>query len=821
MFLIFIFVSNSFSQWGWFQNNSGITGNINDIGSLNASFWVVADIGKILRTSNNGLNWIDQPSGTTNNLNAITFADFASYTYRGYIVGANGTALRTSNSGITWNLLSTGISQVLNDVCEMRDTFTVIAVGNNGTIIKSTNSGASWMVKTCPTTNDLYGVIQSFVSVVCAVGEAGTVLVSFDLGDNWIQVQSGTSNNLYSISKHNTVYANMVASGGSGTIIKTSNGGVNWSPIYTNTTQDLYEVQVMEWNYYPMQFTYYFACGTNGTIITSTNLGANWVSPPMPVTADLKAIRFKDINTGFAGANEGMLIRTFSNHYYIDKKRMDANSIGTWFGNDGGFNRNSDSVVAGFEFPRGSGKISRYTSGLVIGAIVGYDTLLTVSHYTPNENYPGYTDNYGIPHGRNDSNYRIYKLISGVNNPDRLAWPNVLLGNSNQGAPVYFDNLSNTWKPLDFGSQTLFSVFTDSYPESHNNGYCGTTAPLQADIKLLSFALDTTGVLGNVIFSQYTIINRSAYAWNDAYITLWTDDDIGDGWNDKLGCDSLLKLGYTYNGTGNDTSYANTSPAVGFLLLKGAIVPTGNNYDTVWVCNNKTKSFLTGVRDRGMKVFNYSINADMYDPDPSSYYQCYRLMKGLNIEGGNRYHPQGGYVTTLAFSGDPVLGTGWNQGVYNDMRSFLSTGPVNMNPGDTQIIVAAQVIARGTSSLNSVTLLKQYTSIVKQYYDSCYSFIPIGIKNQNEIVYNYALYQNYPNPFNPKTRIVFTIPKQENVRIEIYDITGKLIEVLADKNYKQGKHYIEWDGSNFSSGVYFYRLTTQDYSETRKMVLIK
>jgi photosystem II stability/assembly factor-like uncharacterized protein len=819
--LEFLFISSSsLSQWGWFQTNSGLSDNINDMDQLYYDFWAVGGNGKIIKSTDDGASWIIQSSGTTNDLHSIYFAPYAYLVeaHRGYIGGANGTVIRTTNSGASWNVVNTGSTQNINDVIELVDTMTVIAVGDNGTILKSTNRGETWVPRTGFTTNNLHEVIQNYMVGLCAVGSNGTILTSYD-GDYWIPKQSGTSNSLNSITWQESFNAVLIASGDGGTVIKTANGGQNWFPLATGITQNLKKIRLSETYFNQSYFTYYLAAGSNGTFITSTDGGASWESRYIPSSADLNSVYFEDMNTGFACGNGGVMLKTVSNHYYIGRNRMDANQIGTWFSNDGGFNYNPDSILEGLEYPRGTGKISRYASGIFIGAIVGTDTLVSVARYIANENYPGYTDGSGIPHGRNDSNYRVYKLVSGINNYDRLSWPNALLGNSDQGAPVYYDNLTSSWRPLDFGSQTMFSVFTDSYPESHGNS-AGGSNPLKADIKHLSFSVDTSGVLGNVIFSQFTIINRSNLTWHDSYITLWTDDDIGNQWNDKLGCDSALRLGYTYNGTGSDTAYGNNPPAAGFLLLRGALVPTGNNLDTVRICQNKDKSFLTGVRDQGMRVFNFSINADPYDPDPYVYYQTYRYMKGLNIEGGNRIHPLG-YVTTLVYSGDPVSNTGWNQSNYSDMRSYLSSGPLNMNPGDTQVIVLAQVIARGTSSLNSVSLLKQYCSIVKQYYDSCYSFIPIGIKNQNEVVYDYALFQNYPNPFNPLTRIVFTIPKQTHVKLEIYDAAGRLVEILADMNIDKGKHSFVWDGTNHSSGVYFYKLVTNGYSQSRKMVLIK
>ena len=90
-----------------------------------------------------------------------------------------------------------------------------------------------------------------------------------------------------------------------------------------------------------------------------------------------------------------------------------------------------------------------------------------------------------------------------------------------------------------------------------------------------------------------------------------------------------------------------------------------------------------------------------------------------------------------------------------------------------------------------------------------------------EIPESYKLYQNYPNPFNPSTRIKFDIPKQGNVKLTIYDMSGKEVSVLVNSELKAGSYEYNFDGSGLSSGVYFYKLQSGDFIETRRMILLK
>jgi hypothetical protein len=101
------------------------------------------------------------------------------------------------------------------------------------------------------------------------------------------------------------------------------------------------------------------------------------------------------------------------------------------------------------------------------------------------------------------------------------------------------------------------------------------------------------------------------------------------------------------------------------------------------------------------------------------------------------------------------------------------------------------------------------------------SILTTDINNQTTAPIKYELSQNYPNPFNPVTNIKFGIPKNGNASLRIYDITGRLISTYFDGYIKSGYYNAEIDGNKLSSGVYFYKLETEVFSETKKMILVK
>ncbi len=98
----------------------------------------------------------------------------------------------------------------------------------------------------------------------------------------------------------------------------------------------------------------------------------------------------------------------------------------------------------------------------------------------------------------------------------------------------------------------------------------------------------------------------------------------------------------------------------------------------------------------------------------------------------------------------------------------------------------------------------------------------IGIQNiSTEIPSKYSLSQNYPNPFNPTTKIQFEVPSSKFVKIVVFDILGKEVQTLVNELLQPGTYETSFKGSSLTSGVYFYRLITNEFSETKKMLLIK
>lgn len=90
------------------------------------------------------------------------------------------------------------------------------------------------------------------------------------------------------------------------------------------------------------------------------------------------------------------------------------------------------------------------------------------------------------------------------------------------------------------------------------------------------------------------------------------------------------------------------------------------------------------------------------------------------------------------------------------------------------------------------------------------------------IVYNFELFQNFPNPFNPVTTIKFSLPEKLNVKLSIYDVLGRKIkELIKDEIFEAGLHTVVFDGSQLTSGIYLYKIDAGNYSEVKKLILLK
>ncbi len=172
------------------------------------------------------------------------------------------------------------------------------------------------------------------------------------------------------------------------------------------------------------------------------------------------------------------------------------------------------------------------------------------------------------------------------------------------------------------------------------------------------------------------------------------------------------------------------------------------------------------------------------------------------------------YVTGSVVSGNyDYLTIGYrNNGTLYWQKT--ETGSAGANDFASFVVASDSTRVFVTGSANfSATGIAFYTL----RYSSILAIEPIS----NIVPSSFALMQNYPNPFNPNTTIRFDIAKSSFVKITVYDLTGRQLEVLAAENLKAGEYEVKWDAAKYSSGVYFYSIVTDNFVQTKKMILTK
>ncbi|MBN8568056.1 MAG: T9SS type A sorting domain-containing protein [Ignavibacteria bacterium] len=162
--------------------------------------------------------------------------------------------------------------------------------------------------------------------------------------------------------------------------------------------------------------------------------------------------------------------------------------------------------------------------------------------------------------------------------------------------------------------------------------------------------------------------------------------------------------------------------------------------------------------------------------------------------------------------------TGWSVGEQGNIVRTYNSGDNwdSLGSGTNQSLKAVKFVNSTTGWVvgNEGTILKTTNGGGQGF--------PIGIYNySNSIPEKFNLFQNYPNPFNPSTTIEFSLPENSFTQLKIYDISGKQIATLVQNELPPGFYRYTFNSSEMNSGTYFYILTTEKFSESRKMVVLK
>jgi hypothetical protein len=174
------------------------------------------------------------------------------------------------------------------------------------------------------------------------------------------------------------------------------------------------------------------------------------------------------------------------------------------------------------------------------------------------------------------------------------------------------------------------------------------------------------------------------------------------------------------------------------------------------------------------------------------------------------------YMTAVTAGGNPV----------EDAEVYLSSGGTILLNGTTDKKGKLRIpIELGYGTEYCISVVKSGYTIGRLLYTPT---LTLDVENEEEpaVPEDFSLSQNYPNPFNPVTVVEYDLPQKVDVTFEIYNILGQLIFSCSVPNQPAGQHSITWPGINnqgrsISSGIYLYRMTAADFTDTKKMVLMK
>ncbi|MFH1196743.1 MAG: hypothetical protein V1720_13660 [bacterium] len=274
-------------------------------------------------------------------------------------------------------------------------------------------------------------------------------------------------------------------------------------------------------------------------------------------------------------------------------------------------------------------------------------------------------------------------------------------------------------KPKFIGDEVLYYVVNDM----NNEKYFGL------EIQITIYAFKGSGDLGNIVFRNYKLINKSSHHLKEMFTGFWSDPNLGRYSNNiyspvklALGCDSLLNMGFAYCFSDENKIYSS-SPAIGYIYLNSTDSQQKNYLDAF----NLFIHYCPGDKE---KPYYFYL--------PNSTFEMHNTMSGLMPGGNQKIDPTNGKPTKYAVPGDPVKKLGWYDwdgwnyadstwynndpcGLWNPLtiRSMLiSSGPFTMAPGDTQEVVIATIAAQGKDNFDSVTQLKRRAKVIQKAYYS-------------------------------------------------------------------------------------------------------
>lgn len=420
---------------------------------------------------------------------------------------------------------------------------------------------------------------------------------------------------------------------------------------------------------------------------------------------------------------------------------LDINNVkGRIFNTGGLFFKDTDEYYV----PKAALKKPLFASGIWIGGKVGDELRVAGTQYRNWEFWPGPLNDDGSAPADCSLYDDIYKVSKddisayergGAPTNDLANWPYQL------GAPVFNGDgivgnydLAGGDRPAFPGQnaqgkggadQMLWWVMND-VGNQHN---ASATPPIGLEVRVTAFAFRQAGDVGNMTFYKYDMTYKGTSPFDDVYMSIFSDPDLGDAGDDYIGADTTLGLGFVWNadnadGSGAAPSYGTPPPALGYDFFQGPIVDKDGDGD------------LDTLK---MTSFVYFNNCSTAHCDPTTGEERYNYQRA-RIRDGSQFTIGGAGVggtvpTSFVYPGAITSpGTFWSENCSvsgtctpiapNDRRFVMTTGPFRILPGQTQSIVYGIVFAQGSNNIDSVAKLKLADRKAQRLFDVNFSTAP-------------------------------------------------------------------------------------------------
>jgi photosystem II stability/assembly factor-like uncharacterized protein len=665
-----------------------------------------------------------------------------------------------------------------------------MAVGQFGAIVFTTNSGLTWTNKNYNASYSAdYGFQTCFMinsSTGFAAGELGLIVKTTNAGTNWIPTSVP---NYYSAKKIFFVNENTGWFLNNNFLYKTTDCGTNWikQPVISATTyiNTLFFINELTG----------FAAGTpsGGSIFKmfkTVNGGLRWDRIFFTINTSIQSLYFVDSLNGYAGGTNGVLAKTTDCGNSWEQLNVTNNygsilSISFANQNTGYVNFSNDTINkilkttnAGLNF-----NLAFVDSTVVLSSVSAYgNAVSTCGSYGRLASSSDYGNNWISNSGEIKGDFYPIAFQDEFNF--------IAMGRSNSRIKMYrTTNGGYNW--LNYASPVQLFAFYDIYFVDILTGFAVGEGSTQS-----GKTMRTTD--GGVSWTQLPTV--------DPYKTLYTVHFLNANTGLTAGMQGLIAR--TTNAGNNWTIVHSGGPHlhdVAKFINENTAYSINSNGDVFRSTNGGVNWFTTANISPGIHYIQFLNENTGYLGGPSGIYKT----------------TNGGYNWVNAKSGINCgylefydANTGFASG-YN-AKCFRTT-----NGGNNWI---------DESGFNHsmIILYHFFTPDIVYAYGNRWlmkttnggTILPVNETN-NEIVNKYSLGQNYPNPFNPTTNVKFSILNSGDVKLVVYDIMGREVQTLVNEMLKPGTYEVKFDGSMLTSGVYFYKLITDGFSETKRMLLIK